>query len=74
MSHPSPLHCATVLLCCTDTPRSVLKAYNISTVHPEAWEEVDHAHEGPLAGTLSAEGGGVADEMDPLGLRGRLST
>lgn len=52
----------------------MLKAYNISSIHPESWEDVDHATEGPLAGTLTNEGGGVAEEMDPLGLKGRLST
>jgi len=43
-------------------------------MHPEAWESVDHAHEGPLAGTLLSDGTVVAEEMDPLGLKGRLST
>lgn len=50
---------------CKLTP--VLKAYGLSSLAPEQWEEVDHATEGPLAGT------GTMEEQDPLGLRGRLS-
>ncbi|RSH82118.1 hypothetical protein EHS25_006051 [Saitozyma podzolica] len=52
---------------------AVLKLYGISSLDPQAWEEIDHDKEGPLAGTLTAEDGGMAEEMDPLGLRGRLS-
>jgi exocyst complex component 2 len=51
----------------------VLKLYGISTLNPQGWENVDHDIEGPLAGTLTGEDGGMAEEMDPLGLRGRLS-
>lgn len=51
----------------------MLKLYGISSLDPQAWEEIDHDKEGPLAGTLTAEDGGMAEEMDPLGLRGRLS-
>jgi hypothetical protein len=47
----------------------VLKAYNIGSLNPSQWEEVDHG-QGPLATLEGASG----EEMDPLGLRGRLST
>ncbi|GMK54888.1 hypothetical protein CspeluHIS016_0114740 [Cutaneotrichosporon spelunceum] len=48
---------------------ALLKAYNLGTLSPSEWEDVDHG-QGPLA-TLEA---GSSDEMDPMGLRGRLST
>ena len=51
----------------------MLKLYGISSLNPQAWENVDHEKEGPLAGTLTGEDGGMAEEMDPLGLRGRLA-
>ncbi|KAK4688269.1 exocyst complex component 2, partial [Tremellales sp. Uapishka_1] len=51
---------------------AVMKLYGISSLDPHAWEDVDHDTEGPLAGTLTADGT-MAEEMDPLGLRGRLS-
>jgi len=51
----------------------VLKLYGISSLDPQEWESVDHDKEGPLAGTLTAEDGGMAEEMDPLGLRGKLT-
>ncbi|OCF43322.1 exocyst protein [Kwoniella heveanensis CBS 569] len=52
---------------------ALLKLYGISTLEPEAWESIDHEVEGPLAGTMTGEDGAMAEEMDPLGLRGRLS-
>jgi exocyst complex component 2 len=51
----------------------VLKLYGISSVDPQVWETVDHDKEGPLAGTLTGEDGTMVEEMDPLGLRGRLT-
>ncbi|CAK9785848.1 unnamed protein product [Cutaneotrichosporon oleaginosum] len=48
---------------------ALLKAYSLSSLNPSQWEQVDHG-QGPLA-TLE---GGSGEEMDPLGLRGRLST
>lgn len=51
----------------------VLKLYGISSLYPDSWEDVDHDKEGPLAGTLTTEDGGMAEENDPMGLRGRLS-
>ena len=53
--------------------RTVLKLYGISSLDPDSWEDVDHDKEGPLAGTLMTQDGGIAEENDPLGLRGRLS-
>lgn len=50
----------------------MLKLYGISSLNPESWENVDHETEGPLAGTMTAEDGGLTESMDPLGLRGRL--
>ncbi|WVF68144.1 hypothetical protein IAT40_002907 [Kwoniella sp. CBS 6097] len=52
---------------------ALLKLYGISTLEPEVWESIDHEVEGPLAGTMTGEDGAMAEEMDPLGLRGRLS-
>lgn len=52
---------------------AVLKLYGISSLNPKKWEQVDHEKEGPLAGTLTGENGGMAEEVDPLGLRGKLS-
>ncbi|EIW69869.1 hypothetical protein TREMEDRAFT_29687 [Tremella mesenterica DSM 1558] len=52
---------------------AVLKLYGISNINPQVWEDVDHENEGPLAGTLANEDGGMIDEMDPLGMKGRLS-
>ncbi|RXK41720.1 hypothetical protein M231_00955 [Tremella mesenterica] len=52
---------------------AVLKLYGISDINPQVWEDVDHENEGPLAGTLANEDGGMIDEMDPLGMKGRLS-
>ncbi|WOO79759.1 Exocyst complex component SEC5B [Vanrija pseudolonga] len=52
---------------------TLLKSYNLSTLAPERWEDVDHNVEGPLAGTLSTEGGGGADDIDPLGLLAHLN-
>jgi hypothetical protein len=57
----------------TASHRSVLKLYGISSLNPQEWEDVDHEKEGPLAGTMTGEDGGMAEEMDPLGLRGRLT-
>ena len=51
----------------------MLKLYGISSLDPPTWEDVDHEKEGPLAGTLANEEGGMMEEMDPLGMRGRLS-
>jgi hypothetical protein len=51
----------------------VLKQYGISTLDPQVWEAVDHEKEGPLAGTLTGEDGGASEEIDPLGLRNRLT-
>ncbi|WVR08462.1 hypothetical protein IAU60_005517 [Kwoniella sp. DSM 27419] len=51
---------------------ALLKLYGISTLEPEQWESVDHEVEGPLAGTMTGEDGAMAEEMDPLGQRGRL--
>ena len=51
----------------------VLKLYGISTLDPQVWETVDHEKEGPLAGTLTGEDGGASEEIDPLGLRNRLT-
>jgi exocyst complex component 2 len=51
----------------------VLKLYGISSLNPDSWEDVDHDKEGPLAGTLTSQDGGMAEENDPLGIRGRLS-
>jgi hypothetical protein len=51
----------------------VLKLYGIASLDPQVWEDVDHEKEGPLAGTMTGEDGSMAEEMDPLGLRGRLS-
>ena len=70
-----PLFCLPVLTCILLTlPLTlVLKLYGISSLNPQAWENVDHEKEGPLAGTRTGEDGGMADEMDPLGLRGVLS-
>jgi exocyst complex component 2 len=51
----------------------VLKLYGISSLDPQEWESVDHDKEGPLAGTMTGEDGKIVDELDPLGLRGRLS-
>lgn len=50
----------------------MLKLYGISSLRPDSWEEVDHEKEGPLAGTMTGEDGKVAEEIDPLGLRGKL--
>lgn len=52
---------------------AVLKLYGISSLNPQAWESIDHDKEGPLAGTLAGEDGGLAEESDPLGLRKKLS-
>ncbi|WVQ85992.1 hypothetical protein IAT38_008160 [Cryptococcus sp. DSM 104549] len=52
---------------------ALLKLYGISSPYPEAWEDVDHEKEGPLAGTGTlGEDGGASETVDPLGLRGRL--
>jgi exocyst complex component 2 len=51
----------------------VLKLYGISSLNPQSWESVDHDKDGPLAGTTTGEDGKLADELDPLGLKGRLS-
>jgi exocyst complex component 2 len=51
----------------------VLKLYGISSLNPDSWEDVDHDKEGPLAGTLTSQDGGMAEENDPLGIRGKLS-
>ena len=51
----------------------VLKLYGIASMDPQHWEDVDHEKEGPLAGTMTGEDGGLVEEMDPLGLRGRLT-
>ncbi|ORX41152.1 exocyst complex component Sec5-domain-containing protein [Kockovaella imperatae] len=52
---------------------AVLKLYGISSLDPQTWEAVDHDVDGPLAGTLTGEDGSMVEEVDPLGLRGRLS-
>ncbi|KAK8850389.1 hypothetical protein IAR55_004307 [Kwoniella newhampshirensis] len=52
---------------------ALLKLYGISSLEPQVWEDVDHEKEGPLAGTMTGEDGTMAEEMDPLGLRGRLA-
>ena len=52
---------------------AVLKLYGISTLEPQVWEAVDHEKEGPLAGTLTGEDGTMAEEMDPLGMKGKLT-
>ncbi|KAK1922962.1 exocyst complex component Sec5-domain-containing protein [Papiliotrema laurentii] len=52
---------------------ALLKQYGISTLDPQVWEAVDHEKEGPLAGTLTGEDGGASEEIDPLGLRNRLT-
>ena len=52
---------------------AVLKLYGISSLNPQVWESIDHDKEGPLAGTLAGEDGGLAEESDPLGLRKKLS-
>lgn len=52
---------------------AVLKLYGISSLNPQEWESIDHDKEGPLAGTLAGEDGGLAEETDPLGLRKKLS-
>lgn len=51
----------------------MLKLYGISSLNPDSWEDVDHDKEGPLAGTLTSQDGGIAEENDPLGIRGKLS-
>lgn len=51
----------------------MFKLYGISSLDPQEWESVDHDKEGPLAGTMTGEDGKIVDELDPLGLRGRLS-
>jgi exocyst complex component 2 len=53
--------------------KSVLKLYGISSLNPHAWEDVDHEKDGPLAGTMTGEDGGIIEENDPMGLKGRLS-
>lgn len=45
----------------------VLKAYGLSSLTPQQWEEVDHG-QGPLTE------GGQGEEIDPLGIRARLSS
>ncbi|KAK6906719.1 hypothetical protein I203_100706 [Kwoniella mangroviensis CBS 8507] len=52
---------------------ALLKLYGISSLEPQVWESIDHETEGPLAGTMTGEDGKMAEEMDPLGLRGKLS-
>ncbi|ORY35859.1 exocyst complex component Sec5-domain-containing protein [Naematelia encephala] len=52
---------------------ALLKLYGIASVNPQVWEDVDHEKEGPLAGTLTGEDGGLAEESDPLGIRPKLS-
>ncbi|WWC92087.1 uncharacterized protein L201_007041 [Kwoniella dendrophila CBS 6074] len=52
---------------------ALLKLYGISSLEPQSWESIDHETEGPLAGTMTGEDGMMAEEIDPLGLRGKLS-
>ncbi|WRT70517.1 uncharacterized protein IL334_007515 [Kwoniella shivajii] len=51
---------------------ALLKLYGISSLEPESWESIDHETEGPLAGTMTGEDGLMVEEVDPLGLRGKL--
>ncbi|KZT10260.1 uncharacterized protein LAESUDRAFT_721596 [Laetiporus sulphureus 93-53] len=43
----------------------LLKAYGVSSLSPQKWEEIDHEKDESLAGSLTGSGDG---ETDPLGL------
>ncbi|WWC72387.1 uncharacterized protein I206_106349 [Kwoniella pini CBS 10737] len=52
---------------------ALLKLYGISSLEPQVWESINHEIEGPLAGTITGEDGKlIAEEIDPLGLQGKL--
>ncbi|RDB30270.1 Exocyst complex component 2 [Hypsizygus marmoreus] len=51
---------------------ALLKAYNISSLRPTKWEEVDHELEDSVAGALTSTPG-TDGEGDPLGIGGYVS-
>lgn len=76
VTHPLALEdtvLCTIYIVTAAAYKLVLKLYGISSLNPSSWEVVDHDKDGPLAGTLTGEDGGMADEVDPLGLRGKLA-
>ncbi|KAJ7096741.1 exocyst complex component sec5 [Mycena belliarum] len=47
---------------------ALLKAYKISSLYPNKWEEIDHELENSLAGALTSTGANSDGDGDPLGL------